>query len=63
MGLDTVSTTTLIPDALSIGLGFDSCGVYVVLAVMSDAPLLSADQRLANALGSSFPNRWLGSFR
>ena len=35
--------------------------MYVTLAVMSGAPLITADERLANALAARFPVRWLGS--
>jgi predicted nucleic acid-binding protein len=35
--------------------------MYVTLAVISGAPLITADERLANALASRFPVRWLGS--
>jgi len=36
--------------------------IYVTMAVMSAAPLITADERLANALASRFPIRWLGSW-
>ena len=36
-------------------------GTYVALAVASDRPLVTADERLANALAAHFPVRWLGS--
>jgi predicted nucleic acid-binding protein len=35
--------------------------MYVTLAVMSGAPLITADERLANALAARFPVRRLGS--
>jgi predicted nucleic acid-binding protein len=35
--------------------------VYVALAVMSKRLLVTADERLANALAAHFPVRWLGS--
>jgi predicted nucleic acid-binding protein len=36
-------------------------GVYVALAVVSNTPFLTADERLANALAARFPIRWLGA--
>ena len=36
-------------------------GVYVALAVHSNMPLVTADERLANALAARFPIRWLGA--
>ena len=35
--------------------------IYVALAAAVQAPLITADERLANALGSRYPVRWLGS--
>ena len=35
--------------------------IYVALAAASGVPLLTADERLVNTLGSRFPIRWLGS--
>ena len=34
---------------------------YVALAITSGRPLLTADEKLANALAAHFPIRWLGS--
>jgi len=35
--------------------------LYLALAVASSAPLITADERLVNAMGSRFPVRWLGA--
>ena len=35
--------------------------VCAALAVESNVPLLTADERLANALAARFPIRWLGA--
>ena len=36
--------------------------LYVALAVTTKTELITADERLVNALGSRFPVRWLGAF-
>ena len=36
--------------------------LYVALAVTAKTELITADERLVNALGSRFPVRWLGAF-
>jgi predicted nucleic acid-binding protein len=36
--------------------------LYVALALATKTELITADERLVNALGSRFPVRWLGSF-
>jgi len=62
--LITEPSRTLISDALKIAVDFDrpvyDC-VYVALATITNAPLITADERLLNALGSRFPVRWLKS--
>jgi predicted nucleic acid-binding protein len=35
--------------------------MYVALAIITNAPLVTADERLANALAARYPVRWLGS--
>jgi predicted nucleic acid-binding protein len=35
--------------------------LYVALAVTTNTELITADERLVNALGSRFPVRWLGA--
>lgn len=37
--------------------------LYVALALSTKTDLVTADERLVNALGSRFPVRWLGSWR
>ena len=36
--------------------------LYVALAVQSKSDLVTADERLANALAARFPVKWLGAF-
>jgi predicted nucleic acid-binding protein len=62
--LPTLPSEPLLARALTIALDFQrpfyDCE-YVALAVESRTPLLTADERLVNALGAHFPVQWLGS--
>jgi predicted nucleic acid-binding protein len=63
-GLPTVPTPALMDDAFSIAAKFDRTvydSLYVALAVVSKAQLVTADEKLANALAAYFPVKWLGS--
>jgi predicted nucleic acid-binding protein len=61
----TVSSATLLPEALRIAFAYDrsvyDC-LYVALAVQSKTDLITADERLANALAAHLPVKWLGAF-
>ena len=62
--ISTAPTRALLRTAFAIATAFDRTvydGVYVALAVASNAPLVTADERLANALAAQFPIRWLGA--
>lgn len=66
LGLETRASAKLAKPALQIAIGcgqpaYDS--MYVALAVMSGIALLTADERLVNALGARFPVRWLGGIQ
>jgi predicted nucleic acid-binding protein len=64
VGIATFPCFPLLKDAIALALAFDRTvydALYVALAVVSDVPLLTADERLANALAVRFPVRWLGS--
>lgn len=61
----TVSSLVLLPEALRIAFAHDravSDCLYVALAVQSKTDLITADERLANALAARFPVKWLGAF-
>jgi predicted nucleic acid-binding protein len=61
----TTSSLTLLSEALRIAFAHDravyDC-LYVALAVQSKADLVTADERLANALAGRFPVKWVGAF-
>lgn len=61
----TVSSLGLLPEALRIAFAHDravyDC-LYVALAVQFKRDLITADERLANALAARFPVKWLGAF-
>jgi predicted nucleic acid-binding protein len=63
-GITTVPSRPLMADAFDIAHAFGRSvhdSVYVALALSIDAPLVTADERLANALAARFPVRWLGA--
>jgi predicted nucleic acid-binding protein len=60
----TVSSYTLLVEAFAIATAFDRTvydALYVALAVNSKSQLITADERLANALAAHLPVKWLGS--
>jgi predicted nucleic acid-binding protein len=63
-GLITAPSYVLIEDALDIAIRFNRTvydSIYVALASSRGAQLITADERLANALAAHFPVKWLGS--
>jgi predicted nucleic acid-binding protein len=62
--LPTVSSYALIDQALAIGMTFDravyDC-IYIALALESHTQLITADERLANAVAAHLPVKWLGA--
>lgn len=61
----TVSSRAFLPEAFKIACDFDRTiydSTYVAMAAATGRYLITADERLVNALGSRFPVRWLGVF-
>jgi predicted nucleic acid-binding protein len=65
LAVQLISTSDLLGQALQIAVACDRSfydSLYVALAVSTKTELITADERLVNALGSRFPVRWLGAF-
>jgi predicted nucleic acid-binding protein len=64
LDIATVSSIDIVPQALDLAISHDravyDC-LYVALAVQSKSELITADERLANALAARFPVKWLGA--
>src|SRR2546426_341418 len=63
--IPTVSSLSLRDDAFAIASSFDRSvydSLYVALAVSVKTNLVTADEKLANALAAHLPVKWLGSF-
>ena len=62
--IPTVSSAKLLAVAFPIALNFDRSvydSLYVALAVLEEIDLITADERLANALAAHLPVKWLGA--
>jgi predicted nucleic acid-binding protein len=60
----TVPSQRLLAGAFQIAADFQRTvydSIYVALAMESKAQLITADERLANALAARFPVKWLGA--
>lgn len=60
----TVPSFTLLSEAMRIAFAYDRAvydSLYVALAVQSRTELITADERLANALAAHLPVKWLGA--
>jgi predicted nucleic acid-binding protein len=60
----TAPTGPLLREAFAIATALERSvydAVYVALAVVANRPLVTADERLANALAARYPVRWLGA--
>jgi predicted nucleic acid-binding protein len=61
----TVPSRAFLPEAFKIACDFDRTiydSTYVAMAASTGNYLITADERLVNALGRRFPVRWLGAF-
>jgi predicted nucleic acid-binding protein len=60
----TISSKSLMTDALRIALAYGrsvyDC-LYVALAIQAKSQMITADERLANALAAYLPVKWLGA--
>ena len=62
--IPTAPSLPLLKDAFALAAASGSTvydAMYVALAIVSDVPLVTADERLVNALGPRYPVRWLGA--
>ena len=61
----TISSLTLLPEALKIALSHErsvyDC-IYVALAIQFKTQMITADEGLATALAARLPVKWLGAF-
>ncbi|MFZ0277854.1 MAG: type II toxin-antitoxin system VapC family toxin [Candidatus Sulfotelmatobacter sp.] len=61
----TVSSLELLPEALRIAFAHDrsvyDC-LYIALAIQFKIEMITADERLANAMAARLPVKWLGAF-
>jgi predicted nucleic acid-binding protein len=61
----TFSSRSLLPDAMKIAFAHDRSiydSLYVALAMQRHAQMITADERLANALAAHLPVKWLGAW-
>jgi predicted nucleic acid-binding protein len=64
LDIATLPSFDIVPQALDLAIThgrtvYDS--LYVALALQSKSSLITADERLANALAARFPVKWLGA--
>jgi len=63
-GLPVTASATILEMALRIGIEYARTvydSIYVALAVQSGRELVTADEKLANALAAYFPVKWVGA--
>jgi predicted nucleic acid-binding protein len=64
LAIQVVPASDLLVQAMQIAVTCDRSfydSLYVALALATETQLITADERLVNALGSRFPVRWLGA--
>jgi predicted nucleic acid-binding protein len=65
LAIQVIPASDLLVQALQIAVMCDRSfydSLYVALALTTKTELVTADERMVNALGSRFPVRWLGAF-
>ena len=65
LGIETLASVDLVSQALDLALTHDRTvydSLYVALAMQSKTELITADERLADAMAARFPVKWLGAF-
>ena len=65
LGIATVPSLDLVPQALHLAVRYNRTvydSLYVALAAQSRTDMVTADERLANALAAHLPVKWLGAF-
>jgi len=64
LGIVTLPSIEIVPQALDLAVSHERTvygSLYVALAMQSQSNLVTADERLANALAARFPVKWLGA--
>ncbi len=65
LDIATLASVDLVPQALDLAVTYGRTvydSLYVALAMQSKTKLITADERLANAMAARFPVKWLGAF-
>jgi predicted nucleic acid-binding protein len=65
LAIPTLPSFTYVPKALDLAIQYDRTvydSIYVALALQLRTALVTADERLANALAAYLPVKWLDSF-
>ena len=65
LDIATAPSVDIVPQALDLAISYGRTvydSLYVALAIQSKSEMITADERLANALAARFPVKWLGAF-